>query len=351
MSGDFSIKSKAPAYQGDFLPNLCTVQAVFHLVVVGQLLAVALSIADRGVYAFDWYEFGLLSIMVQWVVLTSAACLCPLRPWFRRHSPELSGVVSYLVVMLITFLFTFLGAVFQEGGIGIDGDLLLSNMLLTAVFSGIVLRYFYLQQQVRNQQQAELKARIEALQSRIRPHFLFNSMNSIASLIVIDPDVAERLVEDLSDLFRASLSEPGLIPLEREIDVCRRFCRIEQTRLGDRLRISWQIDEDLEGVEVPSLLLQPIIENAIYHGIQPLPEGGEVLVRIQIIDGFCEVEITNPLYDDKQTTHQGNGIALQNIINRLEAYFDKDAKLEVKAEKSKYSVFVRYPVKKVALAS
>ena len=349
LAGGFTISNDkkaegGTAHQGDFLPNLCTVQAVFHLVVVGQLLAIALSISDRGLARFDWFDFGLLSIMVQWIILSSAASLCPLRVWFRRQTPELASIVSYSIVIGITLSYTAIGTYIQHGSLINNVDTILSNLVLAAVFAGIVLRYFYLQQQVRNQQEAELQARIEALQSRIRPHFLFNSMNSIASLISFNPDEAERLVEDLSDLFRASLSEPGLIPIAREIEVCKRFCRIEEIRLGDRLKIEWQIDDDLEHVEIPSLLLQPLVENAIYHGVQPLPEGGTVVVSVHINDEYCELEVTNPRGDDKQSSHEGHGVALQNIVNRLEAYFDKNAKLERKTTDNSYSVSVRYPI-------
>lgn len=328
--------------RGDFLPDLCTVQAVFHLVLVGELLAFALAIADSGVLQFNWYKLGVLSMLIQWVVLTSAACLCPMRPWFRRQPPLVAGAVSYGLVMSITLFYTVLGNLLSTSNWQISWDATLTNFVLAALFSGIVLRYFYLQQQLRNQQQAELTARIQALQSRIRPHFLFNSMNSIASLIDFDPEGAERMVVDLADLFRASLSEPGLIPMHREVELCQRFVGIEQVRIGDRLQVEWQLNYP-DNAQIPSLLLQPLVENAIYHGVQPLPEGGKVSVSVHCSNGMCKVKVVNPLGDHKQATNKGNGMALENIRHRLEAYYDDRGTLKVEQNDTHYMVTVSFP--------
>ena len=143
------------------------------------------------------------------------------------------------------------------------------------------LRYNYIQRSLHTREESELHARIQALQSRIRPHFLFNSMNIIASLIPVDPDVAETVVEDLSELFRASLQEEGSeVSIEEELALCRRYTRIEYLRLGERLNIEWQIEDAVESVKIPLLTLQPLLENAIYHGIQPMPEGGTITVSL-----------------------------------------------------------------------
>lgn len=315
---------------------------MFHLILVGELLAIALTVVQSGVLNFNWNRLGVLSMLIQWIVLTSAACLCPLRPWFKRRHPMVAGLVSYAMVLCITVLFSALGTFMQVGSEGIHWDFLFTNLMLAAVFAGIVLRYFYLQQQLRNQQQAELNARIQALQARIRPHFLFNSMNSIASLIAIDQDAAERMVVDLSELFRASLSEPGLIPLERELELCRRFVAIEQTRIGDRLQVTWEVDTIPEAM-VPSLLLQPLIENAIYHGVQPLLEGGTVAISVKAANGRCQIRVRNPVGDKHQASNKGNGIALDNIRHRLEAHYGAKAGLAVDATGTHYEVVVEFP--------
>jgi two-component system sensor histidine kinase AlgZ len=342
MNAGVPISTLGRNFQGDFLPNLCTVQAVFHLILVGELLAIALTVVQAGVLSFNWNRLGVLSILIQWIVLASAASLCPLRPWFKRQHPMVAGLASYLLVLMITLVFSAIGVFMQSDEAEPDWDLLLSNLMLAAVFAGIVLRYFYLQQQLRNQQQAELNARIQALQARIRPHFLFNSMNSIASLIDFDPAAAEKMVVDLSELFRASLSEPGLIPLERELELCRRFVAIEQMRIGDRLQMNWDLDP-IRDAMVPSLLLQPLIENAIYHGIQPLVEGGLVNVSVKSAGPNCEIRVLNPVGDKRQTSSKNNGMALDNIRHRLDAHYGKKGGLEVEATPRYYQVRVWFP--------
>lgn len=343
--GSDIITTKSPLSKppGDFLPNLCSVQAVLALILVGELLALALSIARLGIGRFDWFWFGMTSLLVQWIVLASAACLCSLRHWFRQHSPQIAAAISYGIILGVTAIFSLIASWFQGGKQAIDALSLLNNLILAAIFAGIALRYFYLQQQLNDQREAELEARIQALQSRIRPHFLFNSMNSIASLIGSDPDTAERMVEDLSALFRSSLREPCLVPMSQEIELCQRFVDIEALRLGDRLQVDWQMDPLPEQAVIPSLLLQPLIENAIYHGIQPLPNGGCARVKVSLQERFCNIEVSNPVDHKQRMNKVGNGLALENIRKRLAAHFGDAATCTTHVTDESFSVFVRYP--------
>lgn len=315
-----SLESDTPP----FLPDMCTLQAVFLLVMLGELLALALTLADSGLAGFDWEGLGFRSFLVQWIVLLSAALLCPLRFRLSRLPPWVAGSVCYLLVLGVTLVCSLLGVWGMDGWQEEDGPILLGNLILSAIFAGIVLRYLYVQQQWSNQQKAELRARIQALQSRIHPHFLFNSMNSIASLIATQPDKAERMVEDLSCLFRASLAEPGLVPLREELDLCRQYMDIEQIRLGDRLQVQWWVDTAIENGQspcpVPSLLLQPLLENAIQHGIQSLAGGGLVTIDISLDDGRVNIQIANPV-GVVESSGNGNQMALGNIDHRLQAHF------------------------------
>ncbi len=331
-----------PPARGDFLPDLCTVLGVFHLVLVGELVAIALTLFDRGLLDFNWNLLGISSMLIQWIVLSSAAVLCPLRPWLRRQGPRVAGGASFAAVLLVALAISALSGLLPPAEEGPFWDRVVTHLLITAVFAGIVLRYFYLQQQLRNQQQSELEARIQALQARIRPHFLFNSMNSIASLIATDPVAAEKMVVDLSDLFRASLTDQGLIPLQQELSLCQRFAEIEQVRLGPRLQVHWQI-QDLPDAVIPGLLLQPILENAIFHGIQPRKDGGRVEIRVQGNDELCEISVTNPLADTVNSRSKGTGVALENIRHRLHAYYGDKAGLELGADAGRYHVRVHFP--------
>ena len=330
----------------NFLPDLCNVQSVIALVLVGELLAVALTVADAGLRHFDWLSFGLLSILVQWITLTSAACICPLRPWFEVKGGVVAGSVSYAIVLFLTLIYSVMGHWLIARHVSIDWAGVAGNIIIASIIAGVMLRYFYLQQQLRNQQQAELNARVQALQSRIRPHFLFNSMNSIASLIDIDPELAERMIVDLSGLFRASLSEASVVTLDEEINLCRQFVSIEQVRLGERLQMDWRLEHMQGDIKIPSLLLQPLLENAIYHGVQPLPKGGTVQVKVDTRGEAVFIQIVNP-YQGKEAAFteekNNNGMALENIRHRLLAYYGSQGRLNIEQENGTFSVTIQYP--------
>lgn len=342
----------------EFLPDLCQSHSVLMLVLVAELMAILLAVASTGLRHFSWDVLAIISFFVQWVVLLSAVTLCRLRPYLRQWTPLQAGAVSYGVILLITLvlsvvgqwvLHTFLSGLVNGRAFVVDIWQLLTSLLVTAILAGIMLRYLYLQQQLRNQQQVELNARIQALQSRIRPHFLFNSMNSIASLIGSAPDIAERVVEDLSELFRASLAEPTLIPLARELDLCHHYLGIEKLRLGERLQVDWQIDPLPPGIEIPSLLLQPLLENAVFHGIEPLPKGGRISIQISVKDGHLFIRIVNPVPYAVQHNKVNNGprhnrMARENIRHRLLAHYGPRARLSTVIDSSTFTTIIVYPL-------
>jgi two-component system sensor histidine kinase AlgZ len=348
----------------DFLPDLCQSHSVFMLVLVAELMAVLLAVVATGLRHFSWDVLALISFFVQWVVLLSAILLCHLRPYFRQWSPMRAGAVSYCIILIVTLVLSLIGQwalhVFPGGAINdkkfvIDVWQLLTSLLIAAILAGIVLRYLYLQQQLRNQQQVELNARIQALQSRIRPHFLFNCMNSIASLISTAPETAERVVEDLSELFRASLAEPTLIPISRELSLCRHYLDIEKLRLGDRLHVDWQVDALPPDLEIPSLLLQPLLENAVFHGIEPLPKGGRIVLNIgvkEISPGNKQVviKISNPVpvavqQNRHQTGPRRNRMARENIRHRLMAHYGVAGRLSTMIDNNNFTTIIIYPVR------
>lgn len=287
----------------------------------------------------------MVSFMVQWVSLSSAAVLCILRKRLLLKSAYMNVAVSYAAVLLVTLLVATCGQMllFDRSLATLDGWQILESLLVTAIFAGIALRYFYLQWQLESQRQAELHSRIQALQSRIRPHFLFNSMNSIASLIEVDPETAERVVEDLSELFRASLAEPNLIPLKRELELAYRYLKIEQLRMGERLQLDWRVPDLPEQATIPSMLLQPLLENAIYHGVQPSIEGGCVHLAVAVNDDAVSIVIRNPLQEGVEAK-SGNGIALDNIRHRLGAYYGAQGTLQLGRYGGEYVVRLNLPL-------
>ena len=331
------------------IPELCNVTALTVVILVAQLLVLVLLLAGP---ELSWRRFALLSLFVQWVALTSTGLLCVARPVFLRFSLLQGAGLAFLLVMLSTLLVGIASDRALSGGtslIAIDWAAIVRQQAIAGIITGMVLRYFYVQQRLREQERSELQARIQALQSRIRPHFLFNSMNIIASLIAVDPATAESVVEDLSALFRASLNDVGnQVKLSEELALCERYVRIEGLRLGDRLEMDWQIDDVPNTLRVPLLTLQPLLENSIYHGIQPLPEGGKITLRLWYEGGRVNVSITNPVPDltlrgGPRSATTGNHMALNNIRSRLEVLYGPTARLDTEEQDNRFITTLSYP--------
>jgi len=338
--------------QRTFLPDLCTSRAVLVVVVGGQLFALVLVLAASYYRPFSWEFLGLLSFFVQWVGLTSAALLCLLRLQLEKLPQNWSALAVVLVVTANTIFFSLMARYVVEVLLGGGGTLwsvdVLVNGAIAAMIASMVMRYFFVQEQWRHQSEAVLRANIQALQSRIRPHFLFNSMNIISSLIETDPRAAEQAVEDLSRLFRASLQlNQNQVPLSDELALCKRFVRIEQLRMGSRLRVHWDICCEPEQVLIPPLTLQPLVENAIYHGVQPLPDGGDVQVTCRREGGDVLLEIVNPVpLSPAIPQHKGNGMALENIRLRLNALYGHGTEVTAgPGDNRSYRVLIRYPLR------
>ena len=343
------VVSATTADSSFFVPDLCAGNAVLVLILVSELFVVTMVLAATGVTGFSWDYLAMVSLLVQWITLSSAYVLCKSRELLTRLSLFQSVAAIYLIILGLTALLTVLAQWILAGAAWshwptLDAPGMLRNLLVSAIMTGMVLRYMYLQSQLRRQEQAELTARIQALQARIRPHFLFNSMNSIASLIHSAPDTAEQVVEDLSDLFRASLGSDDLIPLAQEMTLCRQYVSIEQLRLGERLQVEWSTEGDDAAATIPQLTLQPLLENAIYHGVQPLPEGGVIKVAVKISDTVA-ITVTNPYRPQPSPPRQtGNHIALDNIRSRILAHYGKQAELDTHSVDELFVVRLSYPI-------
>jgi len=175
-------------------------------------------------------------------------------------------------------------------------------------------------------------------------------MNIIASLISIDPETAEEVVEDLSVLFRASLNDSSNQPvaLREELMLCEKYVHIESLRLDDRLEVDWQVDVDVDEIRIPLLTLQPLLENAIYHGIQPIPNGGTVTVKIAASNERISIEMTNPLPQHEYSHEHGNRMAIDNIRNRLKAIYGDEASLISVQDETIFQTTVSYPLDRTA---
>jgi two-component system sensor histidine kinase AlgZ len=352
MRAGGSTSAKQKQQETLFLPSFCDIRMVFAVVVIGELLSIVLVLANS--HNDPWAELGLVSLFVQWITLSSAAVLCMARPMLTRLSNVAAALISYLLLLLTTAVISEVAVQMRglqdiQPGVVAHAGFLFRNLGISAILSALVLRYLYVQYQWRQQIHAEAQARVQALQARIRPHFLFNSMNSIAALTRSNPERAEQAVQDLSDLFRVSLREASeRVTLEQELDVARRYLRMEGLRLGDRLQVDWDIDQLPRKRLVPSLILQPLLENAVYHGVEPLPLGGRISITGAAEGRRISITIRNPRSSDRVETHrQGNRIALDNIRLRLQLAFGAQAGVALTEVGDQYETTLYFPREKL----
>lgn len=326
-----------------YLPNFCRIRIVFAIVLLGQLFSIVLVITKSGYGELFWAELSLISLFVQWVGLASAALLCIGRPWLNRMPATLAGAISYATVLLVTVVATGLATkVLQRQ---LQWQPMVQNVTIAAIVAAALLRYFQLQHQWKQRLRLESEARLQALQSQIRPHFLFNSMNTIASLTRSRPHLAEQVTEDLADLFRACLADMRIpSTVQEETTTCRQFIRIEQLRFGERLRSEIALGNIPGHAVLPKFTLQPLVENAIYHGIELIPTGGMIRISGQHQGNQVSILIENSIPERAITVpREGNHIALDNVRKRLEAFFSGKAVIETCCADACYQVRLCFP--------
>ena len=335
----------------DLIPDFCRWQPLVLIAVIMELTAIVLTLAV-GLSQDLQQRFILTSLYLQWTGLCSAAVLCGARR--RLHRAPL-GVVFLAAWILLVAVASAISVAGYELLLRADAafalkpeprsSFLFRHFCIGAIVSLLVLRLFWLQHQWRQGVLAEGRSRYEALQARIRPHFLFNSLNSIAALVGIRPDDAERLIEDMSELLRAGLDvRSRLVPLADELALARAYLRIEQSRLGERLQITWDIAEDANRLEVPLLSVQPLVENAVYHGIERIATPGLVHVSARRHEGGLRIEVANPRPGAGAPAHQGQRVAVDNIAQRLALiYGEGKARLELGEEGDRYVARLTLP--------
>ena len=279
-----------------------------------------------------------LSAFVQPVLILSILLLYLLYPILAK----LNYIIANICIIALSLALTSLALDTAQYLFTIDNaPAKLHALLLTLLTSLIVLYYFNLQ--YRAYSPALVEARLQALQARIRPHFLFNSINAVLSLIRSQPKRAETALEDMADLFRVLMADNrDLVPLAQEIALCRQYLALEKLRLEDRLHITWQIDNMPPDALIPPLVLQPLLENAVYHGIEPLAEGGEIIVNIKSIAKEVFILISNP-YSSIIESKNGNRMALNNIRERLLLHFDLEARLSSANKNNRHEVQMVIP--------
>jgi two-component system sensor histidine kinase AlgZ len=332
-----------------YLPDFCAAGTVLVILLVAELVAIVLTLASYVPGTF-LTELSKMSMYVLWLAFLSTVVLCQIRPWVERQGNTQAFVICFLLLLLICLLLAEitwqLTGYFAQAVI-IDGThigFISQTFAISAIVIALAMRYLYVASEWRRSIVLEAQARISALQALIRPHFLFNSMNTIASLTRSNPRQAEEAVEDLADLMRANLSAPkDRTTLKEELETAAIYQRIEKLRLGDRLRVHWDLDEVPMRALIPSLTIQPLLENAIYHGIELLPEGGEVKIFGKLDGNDIDFMISNPVARDSSGKPGGNKMAMSNIRQRFELAYGHHAKVDVDVSETQYSVRLVFP--------
>ena len=328
-------------------------QHLLELIVASNVLAMVLALAEaRSWQALETARVLQYMCFINWVILSFSALVDYFQEFFAKFSQKMALILGFILLQLVVLFTTCAVNIIQYWasrstdfseqvlfqGVGLH----LSYGILLGAFC---MRYLYMREQWLKQQYSELNARIQAMQARIHPHFLFNSLNSVVSLIAIDPDRAENMLISLSRLFRASFQELKLVSLAEEIDLCQQYLSIEKLRLGERLKVEWNIQAtslELKRVTIPLLTLQPLLENSIFHGVEKVLQPSTISVLVEILQNQVSIVITNPYSHDTIKSRQGNGIAIENVKQRLKAYYGQTVKFQVYGGVSLYTTVVSY---------
>jgi two-component system sensor histidine kinase AlgZ len=322
----------------DALPDFRNLGVTLRIVFIVLLLAAfaALSRSPSLNHLFD--SFLEVLAPVQPVLVVSLLALWGCSKWLRRV-PYAQGIA--LVVCLELAIVGLAHWAAQRLLPGDFYDSLERYWVITLLSTGLILTYFHLRSRALSP--ALTEARLQALQARIRPHFLFNSINAVLSLIRQEPKRAETALEDLADLFRVLMADNrDLSPLEREVELTRQYLSLEQLRLGDRLQVEWHTDKMPAEALIPPLVLQPLVENAVYHGVEPSVEPGVVSVHAYRSRDEVHIVLRNP-YRRGGSHHAGNKMALANIRERLSLHFDAEAGLRTTVTDDAYQVHIVMP--------
>lgn len=320
------------------LPNFCHLGVNLRIALAAEAaLAAGVTARAADLHAFQT-EFIALSALVQPALLLTLLTLCAMSQRLRGLPYRLGVALTLSLGVAIPLLATaWLSPLLQMT----DQVSAPAVAVFSALLGAVLLGYFNLR--ARALSPAVTEARLQALQARIRPHFLFNSLNAVLSLVRSDPRRAERALENMADLFRALMANADhLVPLEDEVALTRAYLELEQLRLGHRLQVVWYIDKMPGDALIPPLVIQPLVENAVYHGIEPQPDGGKISLNIYCSADKVHIIVRNPL-STEASRHKGNRIALANIRERLLLHFDLDAQLKLEPMGAVYQVNIVIP--------
>ncbi|WP_167374943.1 sensor histidine kinase [Acinetobacter piscicola] len=353
-----SIKSNQHFRQSYFFRKMGHRRYLWELFIASNVLALLLALSEaKGWGNLDFGHVLEYIFYINWILLAFAAFQDVFQKKIAQMGYLTATVFSFLLLQVIVLCTTVVLNIVHYWGqnfslqhisaLDIKHNLVL-HLSYGILLGAFCLRYMYIREQTVLQQNSELNARIQAMQARIHPHFLFNSLNSVVSLIAIDPDKAEQMLIDLSKLFRASFQELKLVSLKEEIELSKQYIAIEQIRLGDRLKVEWNIPQPLllSGIQIPLLTLQPLIENSIFHGVEGKISNAKIAILVEILENQVNIVITNPFLQDRIKVREGHGIALENVKQRLKAHFGDSVYFRNYAGNGLFTTVIQYQYKK-----
>jgi len=336
-----------PAHAPSPLDALWQGSVVIWVVLAAEGLAAILTLASDEPEG-RWIRFGLLSLMVLWVCLLTLGGLYLLRSRLRNAKPLFIAYVTVALLVLGSI------AVMLASNLVLGelwripehqrSDTYLRTVGITLIVSLLALAAFQNHWRARQFAVRAKQAELAALQARVRPHFLFNTLNTGAALVHNRPDDAEKLLLDLADLFRAALAGPREIPLREEIALIERYLEIEALRFRERLRVRWRMPVPIPEIMVPSLSLQPLVENAIKHGIERIAEGGDIDIQVEALDDSVVVVIDNPMPEARAAgASRGHNVGLPSSLAQIDAFTEGRGGVDVRSADGRFTVTVRLP--------
>ncbi len=322
------------------LPDFCNLGTWLRVLLSVNGAALAAALARSREFGHTLVDFTEMAVYVEPTIFATMLLLCAGRRWLDRLPGLVGGVVVVGIAAMMAVLWAELLA-------PLDPDMMDSGQHVwpwSALAAIILLAWFDLA--IRARSPAVTEARMMALTARIRPHFLFNSLNAVLGVIRTDPRRAETALEELADLFRVLMQDNReLVPLSAEIALARQYLELERLRMGDRLQVRWEVETCPPDALVPPLMLQPLLENAVYHGIEPMQGAGEITIRLARHDGRVLIELTNPCTADGHDAG-GSHMALDNIRERLLLFFDLEATMDTAFADNHYRVTIRLPYRR-----
>ncbi len=325
------------------VPDGCNLGVVLRLALAANAAVALAALASHASWRIAWSRFLELSAILEPALLMTLLAWCALRRYLPELPPAAQRLLSWLTPVACT-----MATLLLVGPVGIDLPVgaRWSAVLVALAIGAATQHYFELRERAFSPTVTE--ARFQALQSRIRPHFFFNSLNAVLAVVRSDPPRAERMLESVAELFRAVMGDVRrLVPLEHEIDLCRKYVEIEQTRLGERLTVDWDLGAVHPRARVPQLLLQPVIENAIRYGAERLAGDCRIVVRVRQLGFRLEMFVSNPVAKDP-LQREGNQIGLANIRGRLALIYDLEGELTTRVRHDRFELTMTIPVEKRA---